>query len=479
MNIAETDFGLEISKGVIAKFVMAAIGFIGSVVFARVLGPSGYGAFYVVHTLVNVLDNPVTGWGDACKKRISESGFPISEGLGSGLVGAILLPLIIIPAVYLFQHFTGIYDLSGRFVPFSVLFLSICFFSVTNRILSAQSNFSAAEWADTLRSLFTTPLQLVLVLLGMGVVGMVYGLAVATVLTVPYVLYKIGVKPVRPSRNSLASIARYAKFSIPNGFIGTAKSRIDILLLGALVSSAAVGEYQISMQLTMAGTFIGGASSAGLMARVSHNWSQDNSVAVINDVTNSLGYASVLAVPIFFGALAMPNDLLVTIFGAQYSGVGLIFVGLAFFRIMNMQSTQLKATISGLDRPDINTHIGAFVLVLNVILGYVLLFEYGILGVVSATIVSEIVQYATLSYAVKQYLPNISLFTNPLCHQLFAGAVMFVVVDRLHAIVGVSWWGDLMFLISLGGVIYFLVLTASSESFRTTVRGILSDALTG
>jgi len=98
MSAGEADFGLEISRGVLAKFAMAAIGFAGSVVFARVLGPSGYGAFYILVTLVNILDNPVTGWGVACKKRITETGFSTSEALGSGLLGAVILPLVILPS---------------------------------------------------------------------------------------------------------------------------------------------------------------------------------------------------------------------------------------------------------------------------------------------------------------------------------------------------------------------------------------------
>lgn len=476
MSASEADFGLEISKGVVAKFAMAVIGFAGSVVFARVLGPSGYGAFYVIQTLVTVLDNPITGWGDACKKRISETGFPTDEALGSGLIGATVLPLLVIPSAILFQQFTNIYDLSRMMVPFSVLFASMCFFVVTNRILSAQSNFSAAEWADTLRSLLTTPFQLALILLGMGVTGMVYGLTAATVLTVPYVLYRTGIKPAHPSRNSLTSIASYAKFSIPNGFIGTAQSRMDILLLGAILSSSAVGEYQVSMQLTMVGTFIGSAASAGLMARVSDFWSQGNPEAVVDDLSNSLGYASVLAIPIFFGAAAMPNDLVVTIFGSQYSGIGSVLIGLALFRVVDMQSTQLKSTISGLDRPSVNTRIGILVLVMNIGLGYVLLLKYGILGVVVATILSEAVQYIALSYTIKQYLPEVPLFSRPLRHQILSGVVMFVLVDRAHAIVGISWWGELLLLVGLGGAIYFSVLVAISESFRVTVRGILADA---
>lgn len=479
MSASEADFGVEISKGVLAKFVMAAIGFAGAIIFARDLGPGGYGSFYVVLTLVNVLDNPVTGWGVACKKRISESDFPTSEALGSGLIGAIVLPFVILPAVYIVNRFLEPNGLSEILLPFSVLFIILGFFKITNRVLSARSNFSSAEWADTLRSLFTTPLQLVfVVLLGFGATGMVYGVAVATALTVPYILYRIGVKPARPSQESLSSIASYAKFSIPNGFIGTTKSRIDILLLWALISRSAVGKYQVSMQLTMAGTFIGGVASMGLMARVSEYWSQDDSTAIVNDVRNAVSYASILTIPIFFGTAAMPNDLLVTVFGSEYSGTGAVLVGLALYRAIAQQSSQLKSTIGGLNRPDINTRIGFLVLVLNIGLGYVLLLEYGIIGVVIATVVSEVFQYAILSYIIKQQLSEVTLFARPLQHQLFAGAAMFLVVDRLHTVFGVSWWGDLAALISVGSLVYFFLLVAVSKQFRVTIRGILIDVAT-
>lgn len=476
MSVSDADFGLEISKGVLAKFLMAVIGFAGSIVFARVLGPAGYGTFYVVVTLVDVLDNPVTGWGVACKKRISEAGFPTDEALGSGLLGAFLIPLVVLPCVFLFQRSTDLYDLSGLFLPFSLLFVALCFFKVTNRILSARANFSASEWADTLRSLLTTPLQLAFVLLGVGVTGMVYGLMIATALTVPFVLWRIGVHPSIPSRASVASISAYAKYSIPNGFLGTAQSRVDILLLGALLTSAVVGEYQVAMQLTMPGTFIGGVAAAGLMARVSENWTQNNEYAIVTDVTNSLGYASILAIPLFFGAAAMPDDILITVFGSEFGGIGVVLIGLALFRVLNLQTMQLSSTVAGLNRPDIGTWTSIIVLTLNVVFGYVLLLYYGIIGVIAATIISELVKYGITAYTVKQYLPEIQLVTRPFCHQLLAGGVMFAIVDRLHAFTGVSWWGELAFLVGVGALVYFVLLIKISEPFRVTIRGVVADA---
>lgn len=204
MSAGEADFGLEISRGILAKFTMAAIGFAGSIIFARVLGPSGYGTFYLIVTLIHVLDNPITGWGGACKKRISEMEFPTAEALGSGLLGAIILPLIMLPLVYLFVASTDLYDLSGLFVPFSVLFITFCLFAVSNRILSARSNFAASEWSDTLRSFLTTPLQLTFVILGFGATGMIYGLTIATALTIPYILHRIYIRPAFPTKNRYA-----------------------------------------------------------------------------------------------------------------------------------------------------------------------------------------------------------------------------------------------------------------------------------
>lgn len=476
MSAGEANFGVEISKGVLAKFSMAIIGFAGSVVFARVLGPTGYGAFYILITLVNIFDNPITGWGDACKKRITEAEFPADEALGSSLIGAIVAPVFIIPIAIVFGRFTGMYDINELLVPFAVLFCSVSLFAATNRVLSARSNFSAAEWSDTLRSFLTTSLQLPFVLLGFGAAGMAYGVAIATALTVPYVLWKIRIKPTVPSLESLTNIGQYARYSVPNGFLGTALSRMDILLLGAFLSSASVGKYQATMQLTMAGTFIGGVASAGLMARVSEYRSRSNGDAIRRDVENSLGYASVAAIPIFFGAAAMPNDLLVTVFGPEYGEVGLALIWSALFRVINMQTKQVRATISGIDRPDINTRISVVVLVLNLGLGYLLLLEYGIVGVVAATTVSEFVKYGFATYVIKQSFDQIQVLTQPIRHQILAGAVMFFAVELAHSVVGVTWWGELIVLIGLGGVIYFSVLVPISESFRVTIRGILADA---
>lgn len=477
MSVGDTDFGLEISKGVVAKFFMAALGFVGSIIFARELGPAGYGAFYLVLTLVNVLDNPVTGWGTACKKRLSEADFPIDEALGSGLVAVVASTVVVLPAMYLFVEYVDTFEIREYFIPFCVLYVTISLFAVTQRMLSGRANFSSAQWADTLRSGFTLPAQLLLVVaVGLGAVGMVYGLAAATILTVPYVLYRIDVRPTLPTRETLTSIANYARFSVVNGFIGTAQSRVDILLLGALLATTdAVGYYEVALKLTVPALFIADVTSSGLLGRVSNILSRGDPVD--EDVTNALAYAGLLATPIFFGALAIPGPLLVTIYGGAFQTAVPFLAGLALYRLLSTQASQLSSVVAGLDKPDVNMWIGAGALVINVVLGYALLRAIGPVGVVVATIVSECLKYLAAAYIVKRELPAVRLVPRPLLQQLGAGVVMYIIVEQLYQMTGVRSWVDLGLLITVGGATYFTVLVIVSWELRRTVRGIIHDAL--
>lgn len=474
-TIGEVKFGLEISKGVVAKFAMAAIGFVGALIFARELGPGGYGAFYLVVTLVNILDNPVTGWADACKKRISETVFPSEEAFGSGLIGAGVNLLLVVPLVAGTLLIKDVFGIRSLFVPFSFLFGSIVLFAVTNRLLSAQGNFASAQWSDTLRSLFTFPLQLALVLAGFGAAGMVYGLATATLLTVPYVLYRLRMRPTLPSRESLRSIWQYARYSIPSNFVGTAQSRVDVIILGALLATTDfVGYYEVALRLTLPATFVAEVTSTGLMARVSNLHSRGK--AVVPDARNALSYASLLAFPIFFGSLAIPEELVVAVFGEAYRPAGAFLVGLALYQVLSAQTGQFNSIVAGMDLPRRNLVVSAISLAINVLLGYVLLVTYGPLGVVGATLVAEAFKYLALGLTVKRSVPDIGLVPRPVREQLLAGGVMFLVVHRVHQFAGDLSWVQLVLLLGLGGGVYFLVLALISAEHRATARGILRDA---
>lgn len=470
----DSGFGLEVSKGFVAKIVLAVVGFVGSIIFARVLGPVEYGAFYTVVAVANVLDNPISGFGTACKKRISEFEQDSGEILGAGLAVACGGALVTAIAVLTVAQYLDLFGIENGPLLITVLFTGLVFFKILQPMVAGIGKFGTSIVLDMLRSLFTTPLQLLLVVgFGLGVGGMVFGLTIASLLTVPVGLYVLSIRPVKPRMVTVRSLWSYAKFSIPNNFVGTAYSRLDILLLTAVLGSGAAGQYQIAMQLVLPGILLSSVMGSGLFAEVSTQVSQNE--AVEGQITNNIAFASLFAIPIFFGALAMPESIVVTVFGGEYQRAGVLLIGLGVFQILRTQVTQISSVLSGFDRPDLNLWIKTVTFITNLALGIALVYRVGPLGVVVATVVAEATNYLLLTYYARQHAAY-EIVPGPLRYQFLAGGVMFVFVELLHQFFGVRSWIELLALVSTGAVVYGIVLIALSDIFMMTARSILNDA---
>lgn len=466
-------FGLEVSKGFVAKILLMLVGFAGSIVFARVLGPAGYGAFHIVVALTNVLDNPISGLGTACKKRISEHGRDAGAILTIGIAVTAAMGLLVGAAVLTVGPRVDYFDIENGPLYVAVAFFGIIFFKVLQPMVAGRGQFGTAVFLDSIRSFFTIPLQLALVFLGWGVAGMVYGLTIASLLTVPLALYVLDVSPAVPNRKTVRSVWEYAKFSVPSNFVGTAYGKVDILLLGALLGSAASGRYKIAMQLVLPGATLSMVMRSGLFAEVSSLSSRGEGVS--QEVTNNLAFASILAIPLFFGALAMPESIVVTVFGGEYRPAAMLLVGLAAYQIIQTQAAQVSSVLEGLDRPDLRLYIVTVTLVTNILLGVVLVRQLGAVGIVVATIVAEGVKFSWMTYYARQYV-EYEILPAPVRCQFLAAIGMFVVVEFVHRWWGVGSWFELLAIISLGGVVYAVALVSLSDVFMTTAKSILADA---
>ncbi|QSW99708.1 oligosaccharide flippase family protein [Haloterrigena alkaliphila] len=477
-DATSVSLGGETVKATAAKFTMAAIGFLGTIVFARVLGPSGFGGYYLLFSLVKIADRAVNGWGTAVKKRFSEADAPTGELVGSqALFTLVWMGLAVAVALVTSRWLVSYTGLPEAPVLFVVLLLAVTLFEPLDLMVQARGRVGASMWTDTLRSLLTFPLQLGLILLGLGAAGMAYGLAGATFLTVPILAYYVQARPVAPSRETVANVWSYAKYSIPNSFLGQAYDRFDIILLGYLLAPAAAGHYEVAFKLTVPATFVTMAASSGLMARVSRRHSEGEKLG--DDVSNTLAFTSIIAIPMFFGAVAMPERLVVTFFGPDYAEAALLLVGLAAYQIAKTQAGVLSSVIYGIDRPDVNTRISAVTLGINVVLGVALTLVYGAIGVVVATAIAETLRYCLSAIVIKRELSEVVLFPRTLAEQFAAGFVMLAVIVPAERAVAVEQWYHLLAIIGLGAVVYGVTLTAISRKLRVTIRGVVRSSRLG
>lgn len=206
------------------------------------------------------------------------------------------------------------------------------------------------------------------------------------------------------------------------------------------------------------------------MSRTSNLASRGEDVTA--DVTNSLSFASLFAIPIFFGALAIPEKLVVTAYGPEYRSAAVLLIGLALYQIFNTQSTVFGDIIAGLDRHNANLKISVVAFTVNIILGYLLILRYGALGVVAATVVASVVEYVAAAYLLTRF--DTPFISKTVLQELLAGALMYTVLVTLSTVINIDSWYSLLLVVASGGLLYFGVLIAISMRIRTVIRSVLN-----
>lgn len=471
-DASEVSLGGETAKATVAKFTMAASGFVGTVVFANLLAPSRFGGYYLLFALVKIADRPLLGLASASKKRLSEAESSKSELLSLQLLAGLAWTLVGgAAAVLLSGHLRDYTGLPASLPLFVLLLATLATYDSLDTLVQATGRISAATWVDTVRSYLTLPLQVGFVLLGYGAAGMALGLAGATVLTLPVLAYVLSIVPTYPTRLTAANVWTYARHSIPTAIVGKAYDRFDIVLLGILVTPAAAGEYEVAAKLTLPAVFVAEVASSGLMARVSNLASKGRAYA--DDVTNTIAFASVLAIPIFFGAAAIPRPLIVTLFSPQYADAADLLVGLALYRVIAAQTSPVSSAVSGMDRPDVVKRASVIALAFNVIVGVALTAQIGALGVVVATVLAESLRYGVLARRLKQLAPDVDLLPRTLGGQVGSAVVMYAAVVLVRSHLPVDSWVDLCLLLGVGGATYAAVLLSVSRSLRITIGSVV------
>ncbi|WP_266077638.1 oligosaccharide flippase family protein [Haladaptatus caseinilyticus] len=471
-DASEVSFGGETVNATVAKFAMAASGFVGTILFARLLDPTLLGGFYLLLGLVKIADRPIHGWAIAAKKRFSEHDVRDESIVGAQIV-FIIVWLVFVAAISFFlsgwlREYT---KLTTAPLLFLLLLASEPLYEPFEKLLQARGQIGVATWLDTLRSYLTLPFQIWLVLAGFGTAGLVYGLAGATVLSLPAIFYYLHTPPALPTISVLRSLWRYAKYSVPSSFFGTIYDRFDVLLLGLLLTPTAAGYYEVAAKLTLPAIFVGNAAASGLMARVSNRRSKNQDVSA--DVYNALSFTSILAIPIFFGALALSQSLVVTFYGPRYAPAGALLIFIAAYRLLKSQNAPLTQTINGLNSPETTMRISAGTLAINIVLGVVLVLQIGAVGVAVATLIAEGARYLSLLTVVRGRIPGVRFLPRTLLEQFSAGVIMFLIVSLAHRIVPVRSWPDLFTLLAIGAAIYILTLLLVSSRLRQTIGSVL------
>lgn len=492
-DASEIRLGVESVKAFFGNATGAAVGFIGTVVFSRLFAPGQFGGFYLLYSLVFLADRPVRGFITAARKRFSEANTDGPRIVGTALVvlvvGTVAVTLATFPLWGFLESWTRV---SGAGLVFITMFAASNGFLLFQGLVGAAGQAGRQVWLDAGQTGLGFACQLVLVVAGLGTAGMGYGLAAAWLLATPVALASVRVWPARPDIETARSLWSYARYSTFVSAVGKAYDRFDVILLGVLATTAAVGHYEVAAKLTIPAMFASGAVGTALMPLISNRHSRGEPIA--RQVADAAGYSSIVAVPLAFGAVAIGERLIITVYGSAYAPAGQLIAGLALYRLLKTQSEPYQQTLAGIDRPDVRLRVNAATLALNVVIGVGLVIALppakAAVGVVAATVVAESVRLVLSVTRVRREV-DIPWLPRSLLHQLIAGALMFAVVQVVAPLVPAGGLPGLDpdlgvgldigaaiglgFVLTVGATVYAVVLLVVSATTRRTVVAVARD----
>ena len=397
MNLARASsllFGVEL--------VNTAIGFFGTVYFARELGATLLGIFFLfeatLYTMATVVDFGLRG---AVEKRISAGDDP-SRMFGAALVMKLLLIAVVSVAVLAIREPLAAYigtdlalELIGVVAAFELSMLVI-------HVLQGELRVAQTAVLHFLRSLTFVTVAVALLQYGYGVRALVYALLVSyTVLLVGATL-RVSTPLARPGRRHLRSLYDYAKFNGIWGLGGHVYNWMDVIVIGFFLSQAAVGAYELAWRLTTTAIMFSTVFARVLFPQLSA-WQADGAVDRVRDlVSDAMTVSLLLIVPSVVGVAVIGREILGIVFGPEYAIAAAAFLVLMIEKLPQAVNLVFDKAIQAFDRPQYGAVATVVSLSMNIGLNVLFVPRYGLVGAAAATLLSVVVNTAILGYYLRR-----------------------------------------------------------------------------
>jgi O-antigen/teichoic acid export membrane protein len=455
-----------------SKFLGSIIGFVATVVFARILGEAVLGQYAAVLALVTwfTLIGKV-GLSESITKRLSE-GDEVGEYIGAGLISMSAIAVFIVVGMLLFRGWVDVYVGSTVTVVIVLMVLASLFSAFGSATLQGRHLVHVTSILSIIAQFIRSGIQIALLFYGFGLQAMLATYALSRFVPGAISFRYIDTRPKLPSRRHFESLFDFARFSWLGNLQSKVFNTLDILFLKAFVASSFVGIYSAAWSIGLVLDIFGNAIRATMFPEMSKVANADDPSTVASLTEDSLTYTGLFLIPGFVGGLVV-GDRLLRIYGEGFTAGTEVLPILLFALLIYTYTKQLLNTLNAVDRPDLAFRTNALFIGTNVVLNLVLIYWYEWVGAAVATLLSGIIGIVISAKYVNQLL-DVSVPVAEIGRQWTAALAMGSVVYGCRALTeghpltrfNAAY---VVLLIGIGAAIYFGTLLTISTQFRTTV----------
>jgi lipopolysaccharide exporter len=215
-------------------------------------------------------------------------------------------------------------------------------------------------------------------------------------------------------RSRIRDLFNYGKYVFGTSLSSMIFNTIDQMMLGAMVSTAAAGAYNIAVRITNMVEIPTASVSAIVYPQSAKRIETEGTAAVKHLYEKSVGVILSILLPGLLFTLFFSELIVDIIAGERYEETIPILRITILYCFFIPYSRQFGTILDSIGKPKVNFAMVMFSATLNIITNYILISRYGLGGAAYGTLFSNIVGFAISQYILKREL-NVS-FINTLKH---------------------------------------------------------------
>ena len=373
-----------------SQFFTAFFGFFSIIYFAKVLGASDLGIYFLFITYFGLISTVIDfGFGKAAIKRISEK-VEANEYFSAFVVVRIISVTIIVLLLLIFKDYFFVLNQNGTYLWLIIILIVSILSGITLNSVAGLGKIGIIATTMSFENICRMIIQVIAVYLGFSLFGMIGGFTLGLLLGALLQLKFLNLKLVRFKFKHIKNLSTFSFWEfLISGSIITFQS-IDTILIGHYLQPADVGIYRIGLQLSGFLYIITSSLCSTLYIRVSR-WSITGETNLIEEsLSKGMTYSLLIIIPFVAGGILLGKDILYTLYGAEFASGYLTFVVLLISQIIIVFFTFFSSYLSALDKQKDLFKFMLLSVIVNIILNIILIPIFGIIGAAIAIAINMI-----------------------------------------------------------------------------------------
>lgn len=446
-------------------------------ILVRFLSQEQVGLFFICYAFLYLFSQIARGFGIAIRKRTSEINNGQSEYLWSGFL--LIIPTLFVIFIVFWLSQPILAEFVSIIIPRSVLvafYLATLGFSVLEFSRYYVAGCGKPALAEKLRTgIAKTSMPILTVIFlyyGTTVTNALYAVFVAYFGTAIIIFGFSNHELILPNKSTIINIITFSKWSLSTSILNDFYHRFDTILLGALVGTVAVSNYDASLRIAFLSTTFAVGISKTSNVKMSGMVELERDISKI--ASQTIVASSVLILPLLLISLFNAEYLLQVAFGPDYTGAKWYLILLVVVQLFQGYRLQFESIFNSYDTPSYTTRTSLYSVVVNVITAPFLVVYFGGLGVLYSTIIAEVVRVVSYESQIKSVMGDYLIPKSALLQYVLFG-VLYGALELLHMGFNISDRVSLILSVFVATVIFYGLQYALLGDVRDIVAAYIEE----